>query len=83
MDSNVKLDIAKLLAVLDSAPVKIPLIASSIISISATLAQGIREGEKAANSHGINLVADEDTLAAFKDIQPEIVALLGIFGLAL
>ena len=83
MDQNVKLDLAKVLAVLDSAPTKIPRIANSLISISATLAKGIREAESAAGSHGLNLVADERVLAAFKDIQPELTSLLAIFGLTL
>jgi hypothetical protein len=83
MDANVKLDIAKLLAILDQAPTKLPLIANSLIQISATLAKTIRAGEGAANSHGLNLVADEHTLAALKDIQPELTTLLAIFGFSL
>jgi hypothetical protein len=83
MDANVKLDLNKLLAVLDSAPTKVPLIANSAIAISASLAKAIREGEGAANSHGLNLVADEKLLAAAKDLQPEFIALLGLLGLTL
>jgi hypothetical protein len=83
MDTNVKLDLNKLLTILDSAPDKVPLIAASLIAISASLAKAIREGEGAANSHGLNLVADEKLLAAAKDLQPELSQLLAIFGLTL
>jgi hypothetical protein len=83
MDVKAKLDLAKLLAVLDSAPVKIPQIASSLISISATLAKGIREAESAAGSHGLNFVADERVLGDLKDIQPELTTLLAVFGFTL
>jgi hypothetical protein len=83
MDSNLKLDLNKLLVILDSAPTKIPLIANSLIAMSATLAKGIREGQGAATEHGINLVRDEHTLSALEALQPEAVALLAIFGLTL
>jgi hypothetical protein len=83
MDANVQLDVDKVLAVLDSAPTKVPQIANSLVTISATLAKAIREGRSAAKGKGFNLIADERVLAAAKDLQPEAAALLALFGLTL